>query len=80
MSTPAVSLFRTLLREAKQMTDYNFRSFAVRRVKAGFKTNRNLQGREEAAAALKTGEEQLAVMKRQVVIGKMYPSARSVME
>lgn len=79
MSTPAVSLFRTLLREAKQMTDYNFRSFAVRRVKAGFKTNRNLQG-EEAAAALKTGEEQLAVMKRQVVIGKMYPSARSVME
>jgi hypothetical protein len=44
MSTPAVSLFRTLLREAKQMTDYNFRSFAVRRVKAGFKTNRVLQG------------------------------------
>jgi hypothetical protein len=36
--------------------------------------------REEAAVALKQGEEQLSLVKRQVVLGKMYPSARSVME
>jgi hypothetical protein len=36
--------------------------------------------REEAAAAFKGGEEQLAGLKRQVVLGKMYPSARSVMD
>ena len=36
--------------------------------------------REEAAAALKEGQDQLEVLKRQVVLGKLYPSARSVME
>jgi hypothetical protein len=36
--------------------------------------------REQAVAALKEGENQLELLKRQVVLGKMYPSARSVME
>jgi hypothetical protein len=36
--------------------------------------------REEAAAAIIDGEEQLKVLKRQVVLGKLYPSSRSVME
>eukprot|EP00538_Stauroneis_constricta_P005272 CAMPEP_0119549694 /NCGR_PEP_ID=MMETSP1352-20130426/3340_1 /TAXON_ID=265584 /ORGANISM="Stauroneis constricta, Strain CCMP1120" /LENGTH=77 /DNA_ID=CAMNT_0007595303 /DNA_START=51 /DNA_END=284 /DNA_ORIENTATION=- len=73
------ALYRSLLREAHKMGDYNFRSYAIRRVKAGFKTNRSLQG-EAAAAAIKDGEEQLAVLKRQAVLGQLYPSARSVME
>lgn len=36
--------------------------------------------REEAAAAIQDGERQLEVLKRQVILGKLYPSARSVME
>lgn len=40
--------------------------------------NRNLAG-EEAAAALRSGEEQLAVLRRQVILGDLYPSAKSVM-
>jgi len=36
--------------------------------------------REEAGAAIKTGEEQLAVLHRQAILGQLYPSARSVME
>ena len=36
--------------------------------------------REEAVAAIKDGETQLATLRRQVVLGKMYPSAKSVME
>jgi hypothetical protein len=36
--------------------------------------------REEAIAAFKKGETQLAGLKRQVVLGQMYPSSRSVME
>jgi hypothetical protein len=43
MSTPT-TLFRTLLREAKHMTDYNFRMHSIRRVKAGFRKNQQLQG------------------------------------
>ena len=36
--------------------------------------------REEAAAAIRDGEEQLQILKRQVVLGQLYPSSRSVME
>jgi len=74
-----MSLFRSLMREAKSIKDYNFRSYAQRRVKAGFVMNRELQG-EEAAAALREGEEQLAVLKRQAILSQMYPTAKSVME
>lgn len=40
----SISLFRSLLREAKQVTDYNFRTYSIRRVKAGFRKNQHLQG------------------------------------
>ena len=36
--------------------------------------------REEAIAATREGEEQLEVLKRQVIIGNMYPSDTNVME
>jgi hypothetical protein len=36
--------------------------------------------REEAAAALRDGEEQLKILQRQAVVSQLYPSARSVME
>jgi len=42
LSHTPISLYRSMLRNAKQMSDYNFRSFAVRRVKLGFQMNRNL--------------------------------------
>mmetsp|Transcript_34962 Transcript_34962/g.104293 ORF Transcript_34962/g.104293 Transcript_34962/m.104293 type:complete len:83 (-) Transcript_34962:382-630(-) len=77
--TAPIPLFRTLLREARKMNDYNFRSFAIRRVKTGFAANRDLQG-EEASAALAEGQQQLEVLRRQVILGQLYPSGRSVME
>ena len=77
MTTP-LPLFRTLSREARKMNDYNFRMYAIRRVREGFEMNRNLAG-EDAAVALRSGEEQLAVLRRQVILGDLYPSAKSVM-
>ena len=41
---PSISLFRSLLREAKKVDNYNFRLYAIRRVKLGFNINRNLTG------------------------------------
>eukprot|EP00591_Stephanopyxis_turris_P012100 CAMPEP_0195529974 /NCGR_PEP_ID=MMETSP0794_2-20130614/32661_1 /TAXON_ID=515487 /ORGANISM="Stephanopyxis turris, Strain CCMP 815" /LENGTH=80 /DNA_ID=CAMNT_0040661365 /DNA_START=95 /DNA_END=337 /DNA_ORIENTATION=+ len=78
-STSTLPLFRSLLRNAKQLNDYNFRVYAIRRVKTGFRANQNLQG-NEADSAFRKGTEQLEVLKRQVTMGNMYPSARSVME
>jgi hypothetical protein len=36
--------------------------------------------REEADTAMIYGQEQLEILKRQAVMGQMYPTARSVME
>lgn len=38
------TLYRRLIREAKQMHDYNFRMYALRRIRAGFEKNRLLDG------------------------------------
>jgi hypothetical protein len=43
-STAALVLYRNMLREARRVNDYNFRMYAMRRVKQGFVKNRNLQG------------------------------------
>ena len=135
---PSISLFRSLLREAKKVDNYNFRLYAIRRVKLGFQINRNLTGyvwslhigrafssssfclcckiiqynhthlfshfsvslflehliihapliyhysrshnRNEADLALREGQENLDILRRQVVLGSLYPSAPSVME
>jgi len=36
--------------------------------------------RNEADLALREGQENLDILRRQVVLGSLYPSARSVME
>ena len=36
--------------------------------------------REEAATAMSYGREQLEVLKRQAILGRLYPSGKSVME
>lgn len=79
MSQPTVTLFRRLMREAKQMNDYNFRAYAIRRVRAGFDQNRLLEG-DAAQMALKEGQGELSVLARQSAISRLYPSAQSVME
>ncbi|KAL7456947.1 hypothetical protein ACHAWC_010974 [Mediolabrus comicus] len=76
---PSISLFRSLLREAKKVDNYNFRLYAIRRVKLGFQINRNLAG-NEADLAFREGQENLDILRRQVVLGSLYPSAKSVME
>ncbi|KAL7563755.1 hypothetical protein ACA910_020441 [Epithemia clementina (nom. ined.)] len=75
----SLHLYRALLRQAKGMKDYNFRMYALRRVKVGFQKNRSLQG-EDAAAALANGMDQLEMLRRQATLSQLYPSARSVME
>lgn len=38
------ALYRVMLRQAREMNDYNFRMYSLRRVKAGFRKNQHLQG------------------------------------
>ena len=75
----ARSLFRTMLREAAQVDQYNFRNYAIRRVREDFRRNAALAG-ADADAALQEGKEALEVLRRQRIVGQLYPAAQSVMD
>ena len=75
----ARSLFRTMLREAAQVDQYNFRNYAIRRVREDFRRNAALTG-ASADAALQEGKEALEVLRRQRIVGQLYPAAQSVMD
>ena len=59
----ARSLFRTMLREAAQVDQYNFRNYAIRRVREDFRRNAALAG-ADADAALQEGKDALEVLRR----------------
>lgn len=80
-SNQAIHLYRQLIRHACHMKDYNFRSYAIRRIKIGYEENRHLIPQsEEYNIALKEGYQQLEMLRRQSMLSQLYPSAQSVME
>ncbi|XP_065856464.1 uncharacterized protein [Euphorbia lathyris] len=76
-----LTLYRSLLRTARQFCDYNIREYAKRRTIDGFRDNRNLSDPSAISAAFSDGKAQLEVAKRQMVVYSLYaPKIKSVME
>ncbi|XP_062216160.1 uncharacterized protein LOC133916490 [Phragmites australis] len=76
-----LSLLRSLLRSARQFSDYNIREYTRRRAADAFRENRALADAPAAAAAFAEGKKQLEVAKRQAVVYSLYaPKAKSIME
>lgn len=76
----ARGLFRKLMRAGKGFTNYNFREYALRRVRLGFRENVGASDGAEIAKLLLNGQQQLEVVRKQAVISQLYPQARHVME
>ncbi|XP_071523046.1 LYR motif-containing protein 4 [Panulirus ornatus] len=75
-----LSLYKALLRESQKFSSYNYREYALRRVRDGFKAGRNLTEAEDQHRELQIAKESLAVIKRQVVIGQLYRSPNLIIE
>ncbi|TKY65117.1 LYR motif-containing protein 4 [Spatholobus suberectus] len=76
-----LSLFRSLLRVAREFPDYNIREYAKRRTVDAFREHATLSDPSATASAFSHGKSQLAVVKRQAVVHSLYaPQLRSVME
>jgi hypothetical protein len=73
------ALYRSLLRSSKSLPDYNFRAYTARRITASFKANRSLPP-TEASIALTEGKAQLELIRRQGIVGGLYPQEKNVME
>lgn len=76
----SLSLYRRLLREASKLLNYNFREYAIRRIRDGFIANRSVSDPQELARVVADGKQNLDMLCRQVVISRIYIAPRSVVE
>ncbi|KAL2692591.1 hypothetical protein IWX47DRAFT_167610 [Phyllosticta citricarpa] len=59
----ARSLYRSLLRQARQFAAYNFREYALRRTRDAFRENQKLKDDRAIQEAIQKGLKELQVLK-----------------
>ncbi|XP_026753771.2 LYR motif-containing protein 4B [Galleria mellonella] len=75
-----LSLYKQLMRESQKFPNYNFRSYALRRVRDAFKEAKNVTDPKLAVKEFNYAKENLDIIKRQVLIGEMYRTEKLVIE
>ncbi|VVD01367.1 protein bcn92 [Leptidea sinapis] len=75
-----LSLYKSLIRESGKFPNYNFRCYAIRRVKDSFKANKLLTDIKLVRKEVDYAKENLEMIKRQAVIGAMYKTDKLVVE
>lgn len=77
MATPAtkahvISLYRQFLRNGNKFGAYNFRDYAIRRARDGFRTHMNETNPEKINQCIAKAEQDLKVVQRQASISSMF--------
>lgn len=68
-----LSIYRSLLRAARDLPAYNFREYALEKIRYEFRTNKSLQKDEITVNDFLTeARKNLEMIKRQSLIQKMY--------
>lgn len=75
-----LSLYRQMLRESSKFPSYNFRTYFVRRTRDRFRANTDLVGQDQIDQFVNETRSELEVIRRQVVIHRLYPSNPLVVE
>ncbi|KAG8464164.1 hypothetical protein KFE25_003227 [Diacronema lutheri] len=78
--TQVLALFKKLMRASRSFTHYNFREYALRRVRLGFREKAGVSDPAQIAELVGEGSKQLEVVRKQALISQLYPQARHVME
>ena len=74
MTLKSLRLSRELLKASTAIHDYNFRSYAERKIREAFRNNRNEADPGAIQELLREGESQLQFIQRHVMIGTLYGS------
>ncbi|KAF7990469.1 hypothetical protein HCN44_000274 [Aphidius gifuensis] len=75
-----LQLYRNLIREAKNWNAYNYREYALRKIRHEFRLNRSIEDEEAIANFYKKGIESLEMIKRQSTIGSLYSARPLIIE
>ncbi|KAK9376419.1 complex 1 protein-domain-containing protein [Lipomyces chichibuensis] len=79
-SHAVLALYRSLLRTSRRFEGYNFREYAARRTRDGFRIHKDETDPRMIEILLRQGEEQLAVLRRQTAISQMYKFDKVVVD
>lgn len=71
-----VILYRGMLRTAKQFPTYMYKTYALRRIKDGFRQNQSLTDPVMVNKLLEEARDSLAVIQRQVTVGNLYKTSQ----
>lgn len=75
-----LSLYKQLLQKAAKFTDYNYRTYAHRRVVDAFKANKDVADEQVIKEKYNKGIDNLAMLKRQTTISQMFTFDKLVVE
>ncbi|PVI02316.1 hypothetical protein DM02DRAFT_589658 [Periconia macrospinosa] len=74
------SLYRSLLRQGSQFAAYNFREYAKRRTRDGFREHQKEGDERRIQELIQRGLKDLQMMKRQTVVSQFFQMDRLVVE
>ncbi|XP_055262098.1 LYR motif-containing protein 4 isoform X3 [Moschus berezovskii] len=60
-----LDLYRAMLRESKRFSAYNYRTYAIRRIRDAFRENKNVKDPVEIQALVNTAKRNLGIIRRQ---------------
>ncbi|XP_073532773.1 LYR motif-containing protein 4 isoform X3 [Phyllobates terribilis] len=63
--TQVLSLYKVLLRESQKFNSYNYRTYAIRRVRDAFREKKNVDDFHEIQSLMYRAKENLEVIQRQ---------------
>ncbi|XP_076766065.1 LYR motif-containing protein bcn92 [Xylocopa sonorina] len=75
-----LSLYRNLIRESKKWNSYNYRMYALRKIRHEFQEHKTLQDKARINECYTKGMEHLEIIKRQVIIGNLYSTRPLIIE
>nr|XP_005603609.1 LYR motif-containing protein 4 isoform X3 [Equus caballus]XP_008517614.1 PREDICTED: LYR motif-containing protein 4 isoform X2 [Equus przewalskii]XP_014715676.1 LYR motif-containing protein 4 isoform X4 [Equus asinus] len=62
-----LDLYRAMLRESKHFSAYNYRTYAVRRIRDAFRENKNVKDPVEIQALVNKAKRDLEIIRRQTL-------------
>lgn len=75
-----LNLYRNLIRESKKWSSYNYRMYALRKIRHEFQENKGLKDEQKIKTCYLKGQDALQMIQRQVTIGNLYNTRPLIIE
>ncbi|KAK5647318.1 hypothetical protein RI129_002210 [Pyrocoelia pectoralis] len=75
-----IALYKSLIRESKKFSSYNYRNYALRRIRDSFSENKYITDPTKINEQILGGQRNLEIIKRQVLVGNLYQTDKLVIE